>query len=118
MGKSRGGRPWARKCAVIYAEEVECWICGHLVDFSLPYLDRLGKENPGYRSVDHIIPIALGGTDDRSNLKLSHLICNKLKKDMLIEEFRLMVNEKGIDLSAFLGHGFRFEGGNPQSRIW
>lgn len=35
-----------------------------------------------YPSIDHIIPLAKGGTDDWNNLKLAHRICNALKRDI------------------------------------
>lgn len=35
--------------------------------------------NPLSASVDHIVPLAAGGTDDRSNLQIAHLFCNLYK---------------------------------------
>ena len=51
----------------------DCGICGKRVDLELRHPD------PNSGSVDHIIPVALGGTHDEENLQLSHLTCN-LKK--------------------------------------
>lgn len=47
-----------------------CGICGHEVDLALKKPDWMRA------SVDHVIPYARGGNDDRSNLQLCHLICN------------------------------------------
>lgn len=51
-----------------------CGICGERVDMKLRHPDRLSP------SVDHILPVALGGSNEESNLQLSHLICNLTKQ--------------------------------------
>ncbi|WP_354596069.1 HNH endonuclease signature motif containing protein [Streptomyces sp. JL1001] len=33
-------------------------------------------------SVDHVVPRALGGTHEPSNLQLAHLYCNQVKSDL------------------------------------
>jgi hypothetical protein len=50
-----------------------CRICGCFVDLTLASPDPLRA------SIDHIIPRARGGTDERSNLQLCHLHCNVIK---------------------------------------
>ena len=47
-----------------------CALCGEHVDSALR--DR----HPMMASFDHILPIALGGTDAAANLQLAHLKCN------------------------------------------
>jgi 5-methylcytosine-specific restriction endonuclease McrA len=47
-----------------------CHICSELVDMSLPRTNGLGA------TVDHVIPLSKGGTDDFDNLRLAHWICN------------------------------------------
>jgi len=47
-----------------------CWICGKPVDQDLPAND------PMHASIDHVIPRSQGGSDDASNLRLSHHRCN------------------------------------------
>ena len=37
-------------------------------------------------TIDHIIPISKGGTDDESNLQCCCLTCNRMKQDILPEE--------------------------------
>lgn len=51
-----------------------CGICGETVDLALRRSD-----SPMCPSVDHIMPRALGGTDDPANLQLAHLTCNVKK---------------------------------------
>ena len=41
-----------------------CFICGELVSFD-------------DASVEHIVPVSLGGTDQQINLTISHAECNK-----------------------------------------
>lgn len=40
-------------------------------------LQEFGAERP---EVDHYIPLALGGSNDRGNLRLLHKICNRMKR--------------------------------------
>jgi HNH endonuclease len=42
--------------------------------------ERLPRR-PLSASIDHIVPLAAGGTDDRANLQLAHLFCNLHKND-------------------------------------
>ena len=48
----------------VLAEERACWICGHPA--------RLGDP----LTVDHVLPLALGGVNHRSNLRAAHSSCN------------------------------------------
>ena len=48
-----------------------CQICLKPVDKELKYPDPMSK------SLDHIIPIAAGGSHERKNVQLAHLVCNK-----------------------------------------
>jgi 5-methylcytosine-specific restriction endonuclease McrA len=50
-----------------------CAICGDIVDLNRHYPDPLAP------SVDHIVPIRLGGTHDGNNLQMAHLRCNQAK---------------------------------------
>lgn len=54
---------WMRQCGV-------CSLCGVRIDPSLAWPDH------GSKSVDHIVPLAKGGTHEQSNLAWAHLICN------------------------------------------
>lgn len=49
-------------------------------------LKPLGKKTP---DIDHYVPIALGGTNDRSNLRLLHARCNRSKHDAHPADFGL-----------------------------
>ena len=47
-----------------------CGICSRPMDRDLRHPDPFSK------SIDHIIPLALGGTHEAANLQWAHLICN------------------------------------------
>lgn len=69
--RGRRGRPWRRLCAEVYRTETHCWICSGFVDQSLPWRDDWA------RSVDHVIPLSLGGPPlARWNVRLAHRSCN------------------------------------------
>ena len=61
---------------VIYSQSV-CGICGLPVDKSLKYPNQMCA------TVDHIIPLNKGGTNELSNLQLAHRFCNRQKSDKL-----------------------------------
>lgn len=51
----------------------DCGICGEPVDLTVRFPDRRCA------SVDHTVPVALGGADDGANLQLAHFGCNARK---------------------------------------
>lgn len=53
----------------------DCHICGQPIDYTLPHLD------PGEYVVDHLIPLAAGGTDTINNKAAAHRSCNRAKSD-------------------------------------
>ena len=69
------------RAAVYNKTEGHCAICGEFV----PYTDV---------TVDHIIPLAKGGSNDLSNLQCSCGVCNRIKQDILPED--LMKKLTGI----------------------
>ena len=75
---------------IIYSQSV-CGICGLPVDKSLRYPDQMSA------TVDHIIPVSKGGTNELANLQLAHRHCNRQKSDKLYEETKhLDRNKKNI----------------------
>lgn len=50
-----------------------CQLCGGAIDPSLPWPDRMAA------SVDHIVPISLGGDDTFDNVQAAHSGCNSSK---------------------------------------
>lgn len=62
-----------RFLAFCEAQGWRCGICGADIQRTLP------ARHPMSASTDHIVPVALGGTDDPENLQLAHLVCNMRK---------------------------------------
>ena len=58
-------------------EDRSCKICGDTVDFNIKWPHPLSK------SVDHVIPLSMGGGSDLENLQLAHLRCNMRKQARL-----------------------------------
>lgn len=74
--RGRRGRPWRRLCAEVYSTETHCWLCGEWVDQALRFPSKRR------RSVDHVIPLSLGGPPlARHNVRLAHLDCNCRRGD-------------------------------------
>lgn len=56
----------------------DCTICCHIVDLAIAWPDRLSP------SVDHVMPLAKGGSEQPENLALAHLGCNCAKGDRML----------------------------------
>lgn len=70
-------RPSVVSLSEITVEEINSYVLledGWPEDWPEP-TERLLRR-PLSASVDHIVPMAAGGTDDRSNLQIAHLFCN------------------------------------------
>ena len=51
---------------IIAKDEPPCGICGHPIDYNAPHLD------PGEFTVDHMVPLAMGGLDVLANKQAAH----------------------------------------------
>lgn len=61
-----------------------CGICGWPVDFAIPWRNRLDTPprlatDPRFKTIDHVTPVAVGGTDTFDNVQLTHRSCNASK---------------------------------------
>ena len=63
-----------------------CYICGKKCDYE-DYIYRGNTFIAGnyYPSIDHVIPLNKGGTDDWNNIKLAHRVCNSIKMDKVFD---------------------------------
>ena len=59
--------------AIYAAFSGSCELCWELVDLSLSGLDPRGP------TLDHIVPLAMGGSHTQDNLQLAHRLCNQRK---------------------------------------
>lgn len=64
--------------AILRKTATICALCGMPLDKSLKY------PHPMSTSIDHIIPVALGGKSTMDNLQATHLVCNKEKGTKLL----------------------------------
>lgn len=78
-GEWRGLRK-AHRNFIFEAGDGICGICRKPIDPTIPY----GR--PDSLVIDHIIPLARGGTNDLVNLRPAHWYCNSRKGDRLDEE--------------------------------
>lgn len=52
-----------------------CQLCREAIDPTLEWPDRMS------RTIDHVVPLARGGTHEPANVQLAHAICNVIKGD-------------------------------------
>lgn len=74
-------RPGSMPTSVAFLVErdgADCRLCGDPVDLALVWPHRMSATR------DHIVPFALGGSNDASNLQLAHFSCNVRKGARLI----------------------------------
>lgn len=64
-----------------------CHLCQEPVDMTIPGRDRFGP------TVDHIVPVKLGGTNDPSNLALAHKFCNASRGVKPVGEWQAARNQ-------------------------
>lgn len=66
--------------AILRKTATVCALCGMPIDKSLKYPDPMSI------SIDHIIPVTLGGKSTLDNLQAAHLVCNKAKGKKIIQK--------------------------------
>lgn len=59
--------------ALIAATKPPCAICGQPIDYTIRY------PHPDAYTLDHVVPVARGGSDSLSNKQPAHNRCNKTK---------------------------------------
>jgi len=74
FGESRRHIPNPVRQAVYERDRWLCGLCGERVDRDW------SPDDPNRPSLDHIIPVSVGGSDGPENLQLAHLACNVRKK--------------------------------------
>lgn len=68
----------ARLRARIAATRAACHICGQPINYQLKTPDPMSFE------LDHIIPLAKGGSHDATNAAASHRTCNSTKRARVV----------------------------------
>lgn len=67
------GRHIRRRVAIFDRDAWRCHLCNEACDRDARVPDIAAA------TIDHVIPRSLGGTDDESNLRTAHFICNTLR---------------------------------------
>lgn len=80
MAVARSTTTRDRHRAQIRRTQAPCGICGGEIDYSLHW------RNPLSFVVDHVIPLALGGSDDIENKQAAHRHCNSIKSDKMPDD--------------------------------
>ena len=64
----------------------KCWLCGEPCDYGDYNVDENGYFITGgkYPSIDHVYPLARGGSHTWENVRLAHHYCNTLKSDKVV----------------------------------
>lgn len=73
---------------LIAMDSNECYLCGEECNRNDYVISDEGHFIVGrtYPSIDHVMPVAKGGTHTWDNVRLAHHHCNTIKSDNLIEE--------------------------------
>lgn len=71
---------------ILKRDGLTCRICGKLCD---PNDKRWGSLGPDYPTLDHIIPLAKGGTHTWDNVQCACAMCNSYKRDLLAAEMEV-----------------------------
>src|SRR5690606_1422950 len=70
--RRKAGRPWRRIKNRIRRTATVCALCGEPIDTNLRF------PHPRSLSIDHIVPVSLGGREyAHSNVRATHLECNR-----------------------------------------
>ncbi len=76
------GWPTLADIQLVYEDNIKqygtltCYLCNKVVNF--------GKD-----SIDHIIPVFSGGSNERSNLAIAHRVCNSIKNKRRLEDVKI-----------------------------
>jgi 5-methylcytosine-specific restriction endonuclease McrA len=64
-----------------------CQLCGDPLDMdAVGHNPAVEPYNPLAPTIDHIIPLAAGGTHEPANVQSAHFICNSVKGDRTFSE--------------------------------
>lgn len=77
--RASGKREAIYRAYICSRDKWRCHICGKKVN------GKLKNPHPKSATLDHVIPLAVGGTHEKKNIKLAHMICNATKGAGAIE---------------------------------
>lgn len=84
VAKNRSARVRRQHYAALAERDTHCGICGGQLDVDAPVFEPGGAHrraviNPCAATIDHIVPMSAGGSDELDNLQLVHFTCNARK---------------------------------------
>jgi 5-methylcytosine-specific restriction endonuclease McrA len=83
------------KRRIYFASNGRCGICGEIIDLQFKYPNEMSL------SLDHIIPVSLGGSHAATNLQAAHLGCNTRRGNApLVEQISPPIGD-----SAYISDG-------------
>lgn len=74
------GEPYTQ-AMLVSRDGDDCYLCGRVMDFS-----KGTKGSPWTVSIDHVLPLSLGGVDGLENVRLAHVRCNISKHNRTLGE--------------------------------
>lgn len=83
MRAGQDDKPGYLRLTICERDNWICGICGELVDRKLEHPD------PMCASLDHVVPVSLGGGSEPSNLRLTHLVCNLRRRNTPLSDVEL-----------------------------
>lgn len=66
---------YVSRIVVFKRDRYQCWICLGMVK------RKYDSNDPASPTIDHVVPLAKGGTHSYANCRTAHAICNSLKSD-------------------------------------
>lgn len=97
--KTRDPKRIARPKARLLADDPRCVYCGRILAYDHP---TRGLVPNRYCSIDHLLPVSRGGTDDPRNLVLACSGCNRSKGNRTPDEWAEMIRRAADRLAARL----------------
>ncbi|MGW3595006.1 HNH endonuclease [Streptomyces sp. NPDC005167] len=74
LGIPKGDIPLVSRAYLAKRDGLVCHLCRRKLGLATQH------PSPGYASIDHVLPLSCGGTNDLANLRLAHLVCNLRKR--------------------------------------
>lgn len=77
MSDPRNGHRYRTLCAWLRKQQLPCWLCGEAIDYTLKGVTA--QRSPEGFTLDHVVPVSLGGTNSRENSRAAHRRCNSAR---------------------------------------
>lgn len=95
--KTRNSERMKRTTRRLLAIDPTCVYCGRVLRYDHSTLGPVPNKEC---SIDHLLPVSRGGTDDPSNLVLACKGCNRSKSDRTPDEWAEMIRRAADRLAA------------------